>query len=111
MPRAVRTLMFRIVFFYVVTILFLTFVVSASDPRLLGGSGGGSVDSSPFVIAISNAGIKVLPDILNVIVLLCVCSVGSVSIYTASRVLCNMSQIGLLGKYWGFEKVDRHGRP
>lgn len=111
MPRAVRTLIFRIVFFFVVTLLFLTFVVSSSDPRLLGGGSSSYVDASPFVIAISNAGIKVIPDIFNFIVLMCVCSVGSVSIYTASRSLCNMTQIGLLGEWWGFHKVDKHGRP
>lgn len=111
MPRAVRTLMFRIVFFYVVTLLFLTFVVSAKNPALLGSESGSAVEASPFVIAIKEAGIGVLPDVLNVIVLLCVCSVGSVSIYTGSRVLYNMTEIDLISSRWGFGKVDERGRP
>lgn len=111
MPRAVRTLMFRIVFFYVVTLLFLTFVVSARNPALLGSKSGSAVEASPFVIAIKEAGIGVLPDVLNVIVLLCVSSVGSVSIYTGSRVLYNMTDIGLISSRWGFGKVDERGRP
>ncbi|RPB01195.1 hypothetical protein L873DRAFT_1677700 [Choiromyces venosus 120613-1] len=111
MPRAVRTLMFRIVFFYVVTLLFLTFVVSARNPALLGSESGSTVEASPFVIAIKEAGICVLPDVLNAVVLLCVTSVGSVSIYTGSRVLYNMTNIGLISSRWGFGKVDERGRP
>jgi len=111
MPRAVRTLMVRIVFFYVVTLLFLTFVVSAKNPALLGSQSGGAVEASPFVIAIKEAGIGVLPDILNAIVLLCVSSVGSVSIYAGSRVLRSMTEIGLISSRWGFDKVDGRGRP
>lgn len=88
-------------------------MVSASDPQLLGGDGASKsfVDGQLFVIAINRAGISILPDILNTIVLMCVCSVRSVSIYTGSRVLCNMAKIGLIGSYWGFHLVDRHGRP
>ncbi|PWW72543.1 hypothetical protein C7212DRAFT_359950 [Tuber magnatum] len=111
MPRAVRTLMFRIVFFYVVTLLFLSFVVSARNPALLGSESGGAVEASPFVIAIKEAGIGILPDVLNAIVLLCVSSVGSVSIYTASRVLYNMTETGLISSRWGLGEADERGRP
>lgn len=98
--------MWRIAVFYVLSMLFLTFVVRFDSPDLIGGS---NANSSPFVIAIRDAGIGILPDILNAVVLVCVCSVGSTSIYIASRTLQGMSEDGLT--WGGFGKIDKHGRP
>jgi amino acid transporter len=42
-------------------------VVPFNDPQLLGGTGDAS--SSPFVIAINRSKIKVLPDLINAVVL------------------------------------------
>ncbi|GAB1740013.1 hypothetical protein NU219Hw_g4937t1 [Hortaea werneckii] len=44
------------------------------DDRLLGGSG---VAASPFVISIDEAGIKGLPDLLNVVIVFAVMSIGA----------------------------------
>ncbi|KAI5779966.1 AAT family amino acid transporter [Peziza echinospora] len=105
-PRAIRTLMWRILIFYITSLLFITFVVRADNPRLLGGS---SVSASPFVVAIEGAGIAVLPHILNAVVLVCVCSVGSVSIYISSRVLLALAEDEMAFK--AFARTDRQGRP
>lgn len=55
LPRAIRTLMWRIVIFYVVSMLFLSFVVPYDSQDLIGAS---NANSSPFVIAIQTAGRK-----------------------------------------------------
>lgn len=52
-----------------------------NDPRLLNGDSSVDAKASPFVLAISNAGIKVLPSIFNVIIMVAVLSVGNSSIY------------------------------
>lgn len=106
LPRGIRTLMWRIVIFYVFSMLFLSFVVPWDDPNLLGGSNAGS---SPFVIAIQVAGIQVLPHILNAVLLVCVCSVGSSSVYIASRTLQAMGEDRFAARI--FIKTDKHGRP
>ncbi|KAI9831927.1 MAG: hypothetical protein M1819_004649 [Sarea resinae] len=106
LPRAIRTLMWRIFLFYVVSMLFLTFVVPYNEDGLLGTS---NANSSPFVLAIKSAGIKVLPHILNAVVMVCVCSVGSTSVYIASRTLKGMAEDGFAFKF--FARTDRHGRP
>ena len=106
LPRAIRTLMWRILIFYITSLLFVTFVVPSTHPDLLGGKNAGS---SPFVIAIKTAGIRVLPDILNAVVLICVCSVGSVSIYISSRVLVALAEDGMA--WIRFSQTDREGRP
>ncbi|KAF8454020.1 AAT family amino acid transporter [Terfezia claveryi] len=106
-PRAVRTLMWRILIFYITSLLFITFVVPSTHPSLL--SPTRNAAASPFVIAIQEAGISVLPDLLNAIVLICVCSVGSVSIYISSRVLVALAEDGMAPRI--FTRTDRSGRP
>ena len=65
--------------------------------------------SSPFVLAIKTAGIKGLPDLLNAVLLICVCSVGSTSIYISSRTLQAMAEDGFAFKF--LRKTDGRGRP
>lgn len=98
--------MWRIIIFYVISMIFLSFVVPYTSNALIGGS---NANSSPFVIAIRDAGINVLPDILNVVVIICVCSVGSTSVYISSRTLQAMAEDGFAFKF--FAKTDRSGRP
>lgn len=106
LPRAIKTLMWRIFIFYVVSMLFLTFVVPYNQQGLIGTK---NANSSPFVLAIKDAGIRILPDILNAVVMICVCSVGSTSIYISSRTLKAMSEDGFVFKFFG--KTDKKGRP
>jgi len=99
--------MWRILIFYITSLLFITFVVPSNHPSLL--STTRNAAASPFVIAIKDAGISVLPDILNAVVLICVCSVGSVSIYISSRVLVALAEDGMAPSI--FTRTDRSGRP
>lgn len=105
-PRAVRTLMWRVFIFYVVSMLFLTFVVRYDADTLVGGS---NAHSSPFVLAVSNAGIPAFSDLLNAIIMVCVVSVGSTSIYTSSRTLKGLAEEGFA--FSCFKKTDKQGRP
>ena len=98
--------MWRIVIFYIVSMIFLSFVVPYTSDDLIGGS---NANSSPFVIAIRDAGIQILPDILNAVVVLCVCSVGSTSIYISSRTLQAIAEDGFAFRI--FARTDRQGRP
>ena len=69
-----------------------------------------SVDAtaSPFVIAITNAGIKGLPSVINAI-MIAVLSVGNSSIYGCSRTIASLAEQGLAPKVLGY--IDREGRP
>lgn len=88
-PRAIKRVFFRIVAFYVLGILVISLIVPYNDPRLL--SATGNAASSPFVIAISNANIKVLPSIINAIVLVAAWSAANSDVYAASRTLYALS--------------------
>ena len=77
--------MFRILIFYVVNLALVGLVVPPESPLY---SGGGS-DSrhSPFVIAIQLAGIKVLPSILNAVILIAVMSVANSCTFGSTRTI------------------------
>jgi yeast amino acid transporter len=61
------------------------------------------------VIAVKNAGIKVVPSIVNAVILISVMSVGNSSTYGATRTLHALAEIGQAPKI--FTYVDRRGRP
>lgn len=73
-------------------------IVPSNDPSLLRSTG--TAAQSPFVIAATNAGIKVVPSIINAIVLTSAWSSGNSgnnkSMYLRGHCLANMIRAGLL---------------
>ncbi|KAI7262354.1 hypothetical protein KC345_g9451 [Hortaea werneckii] len=104
--HAVNLIPARVTGLYLVSMMFIGLLVPANSDRLLGGSG---VAASPFVISIDEAGIKGLPDLLNVVIMFAVMSIGAESVYVASRILRAMSHQRLI-PHW-IARVDRRGRP
>ena len=91
-PKAVRRVFWRILFFYVLGSLAIGVIVPADDDRLL--SGGAGAASSPWVIGIVRAGIPVLPHIINAVILTSAASSGNAFLYTGSRYLFALAQNG-----------------
>ncbi|CAK7905018.1 amino-acid permease Gap1p [[Candida] anglica] len=107
-PKAIKATFWRICIFYLVSLTMVATLVRWDDDRLLGAS---SVDAtaSPFVIAVVNGGIKAVPSIINVVILIAVLSVGNSSVYATSRSLNSLAEQGMAPKWTGY--VDRAGRP
>jgi len=91
-PKAVKRVFWRILFFYVLGSLAIGVIVPANDDRLL--SGGAGAASSPWVIGIVRAGIPVLPHIINAVILTSAASSGNAFLYTGSRYLFALAQNG-----------------
>ncbi|KAJ5251911.1 hypothetical protein N7489_002321 [Penicillium chrysogenum] len=91
-PTAIRIIFFRILVFYVLGSLAVGLIVPYNDPRLL--SGGAGAAASPWVIGIVNAGIPVLPSILNAVILISAISVANNMLFNASRYLYSLAQCG-----------------
>ncbi|ODO08463.1 hypothetical protein L198_00193 [Cryptococcus wingfieldii CBS 7118] len=106
-PRAVRRVVYRIIFFYVIGILLIGMLVPYNDARLTGGTGNAA--SSPFVVAIENSGISVLPSIFNAAVITSAWSAGNTYIYAGSRSLVALSLGGKAPKF--FAKTNKRGIP
>jgi yeast amino acid transporter len=84
-------------------------IVRYDDPHLLRNQSAFASATSPFVIAIKNAGIRILPSILNSIILVTVLSVANASSYGSSRVLSAMADVGMAPRFFNY--IDRKGRP
>ena len=108
LPKAIKQVFWRIIIFYLVSLTLVGLLVPYTEPRLVGGSSA-DAKASPFVIAIDNAGIKVLPSVMNVVIMLAVLSVGNSSIYGSSRTLAALADHGQAPQIFSY--VDRKGRP
>lgn len=65
--------------------------------------------ASPFVIVVRNAGLGVLPSIINGVILATVLSVGNSSVYGSTRTLNALALHGQAPKI--FKYIDTKGRP
>ena len=108
LPTAIKQVFWRICLFYIVALTIVSLLVPYGDQQLLGSSSE-DAKASPFVIAINNAGIKVLPSIFNVVILIAVLSVGNSAIYGSSRTLAALAEQGQAPSFLAY--IDRKGRP
>ena len=108
LPTAIKQVFWRITLFYIVSLALVGLLVPYNDPRLLQG-GSADAAASPFVISIENAGIEVLPAVMNVVILIAVLSVGNSSVFGSSRTLAALADQGQAPKILGY--IDRKGRP
>lgn len=82
-------------------------IVPSSDPNLLRSTGNAA--QSPFVIAAKRAGIKVVPSIINAVVLTSAWSAGNSGLLSGSRTLYGMSREGRAPRI--FLRTNRMGIP
>jgi amino acid transporter len=93
-PKAVRRVFWRILFFYVLGSLAIGVLVPSNDENLINAreSGAAGAAQSPWVIAISRAGIDTLPSIINAVILTSASSSANAFLYTGSRYLYALAQ-------------------
>ncbi|KAL3436533.1 amino acid permease/ SLC12A domain-containing protein [Aspergillus tetrazonus] len=106
MAHAANAVPWRVTVFYMVLITFVSVIVPSSEDRLLGGSGSAA---SPFVIAVDNAGIKGIPDLVNACMIIGIVAIALECIYLPSRMLRTMALQKLIPSF--IAEVDEKGRP
>ncbi|AWV80951.1 amino acid permease [Clostridium acetobutylicum] len=99
-PKAINTIFWRILIFYLGTI----FVVSAIIPYTQAG-----VKISPFTMVFERAGIPIAAAIMNAVILTSVLSCGNSGMYASSRMLYAMAKEGKAPKILG--KLNSRGVP
>ena len=109
LPTAVKQVFWRITLFYIVSLLLVGLLVPYTDERLLNGKSSVDTVASPFIIAITNAGIDGLPSVFNAVIMIAVISVGNSSIYGSSRTLAALAEQNQAPKIFAY--IDRKGRP
>ncbi|OJJ59919.1 hypothetical protein ASPSYDRAFT_1175351 [Aspergillus sydowii CBS 593.65] len=105
--HAVFLIPIRVTVFYLISVALIGVLISPYNGNLLGSDSG--VASSPFVIAINQAGIEGLPDVLNVAIIFAVAAIAAESFFIASRILQSMAHQGIIPAW--VSKVDSRGRP
>ncbi|KAI0124647.1 amino acid permease [Xylariales sp. AK1849] len=109
LPTAIKQVFWRITLFYIVALTLIGLLVPYNDSRLLSGEANASAAASPFVIAIENASIDILPSVMNVVILIAVLSVGNSSVFGSSRTLAALADQGQAPRILSY--IDRRGRP
>ncbi|CDR42864.1 CYFA0S10e03202g1_1 [Cyberlindnera fabianii] len=106
-PRAINKVFFRILFFYILSLFFVGLLVPYNEPRL--SSDESFIASSPFIIAIENAGTPVLNHIFNAVILITIISAANSNVYVGSRILYGLGISGNAPKQ--FTWTSKHGVP
>ncbi|EME38302.1 hypothetical protein DOTSEDRAFT_181398 [Dothistroma septosporum NZE10] len=89
-PKAIKATFYRILFFFVFTVFFIGLLIPYDNEELLSGSTDAS--ASPMVIAAKLAGVKVLPGLINAVLLCVVLSAANANVYSGSRILVGLAE-------------------
>lgn len=104
-PRAVRSIFWRIFLFYILAILVIGLIV----PYTNGSLQGHTIMVSPFTMVFEKVGLAFAASLMNAIILTAVLSAGNSSLYVTSRMLYSMSKEGLAPRIFG--KLNKRGVP
>lgn len=109
-PRAIKLTFYRILFFYILSVLFLGMVVPYNSRDLaFANKVSSTASASPFVVAIKISGIKYLDHILNGCILVFVFSAANSDLYIASRTIYGLALEGKAPSI--LARTDRRGVP
>ncbi len=84
-PTAMKVIFLRIFVFYLVSIIVVGLLVPYNSDKLMGAGHSSAAPVSPYVIAVESYGIKVVPHIINAVILLAVLSVGNSALFSSAR--------------------------
>lgn len=106
-PSAIRKTYVRILLFFVLTMFFIGLVVPSNNRRLT--TANDNASSSPMVIAADLAEVRVLPSLINAVLLTVVLSAANSNVYSGSRILTGLAHEGFAPKF--FARVTQQGVP
>jgi AAT family amino acid transporter len=103
-PRAMRTIVFRLILFYVLAIT----IMLAMTPWNRTGTATG-ITGSPFVSAFSAVGIPYVAGIMNLVVITAALSSSNTDLYLTTRMLFSLSRGGYAPEWLG--RLSENGVP
>ena len=107
-PKAIKTVFWRIMLFYIGAIFVIGTLIVYSDPNLLK-SDASDIAYSPFTLVFERAGIAFAASAMNAVILTAILSAGNSGLYISSRMLYGMALEGKAPKV--FAKVTGNGVP
>jgi len=113
-PRAINSVFWRILLFYIGGMIVIGFLIPYDDPHLIAtqavsSSDVGAVQFSPFTLVFFNAGITWAAHFMNFVFLTSVLSCGNSGLFCATRMLYGMGNEGKAPKL--FARTNKRGVP
>ncbi|EOD48908.1 putative dicarboxylic amino acid permease protein [Neofusicoccum parvum UCRNP2] len=110
-PKAIRQTLWRICSFYVLGALVLGMAVPHTNDMLVGATKQKTgASASPFVVAVTLAGIPTFPDVINACLLIFVLSAANSDVYIGSRTLYGLARDGQAPRVFA-RTLERNGVP
>jgi amino acid transporter, AAT family len=103
-PRAMRTMVFRLILFYVLAIAVMLMMTPWNRV-----SEGGGITGSPFVRAFSAVGIPYAATLMNLVVISTAFSSANTNLYSTTRMLFSLSRSGYVPEW--MSRVTSGGVP
>ncbi|MCW3479050.1 amino acid permease [Neisseriaceae bacterium JH1-16] len=107
-PRAIRSVFWRILLFYVLAIFIIGALIPYTDPSLLK-TDVKDIGVSPFTLVFKHAGLVFAAGLMNAVILTAVLSAGNSGMYASTRMLYVMATEGMAPKL--FAKLSSNGVP
>lgn len=99
-PRAIRTTLWRLIIFFIGTIVVLSALLPISDAGVL---------ESPFVAVLERIGVPYSADIMNFVILTAILSAANSGLYASSRMLWSLANKDTISPI--FAKMTKQGVP
>lgn len=107
-PKAIHSIFWRILLFYIGAFVVIGFLIPYDDPNLLNSSVE-NVAISPFTLLLDRFGFAFAASFINAIILTAVLSAGNSGLYASTRMLYAMAKAGDAPKI--FTKLNSRGVP
>lgn len=104
-PSAIKKVFWRILIFYILAILVISFLIPYTSNQLM----GGDIATSPFTLVFKNSGIAFVASLMNGVILVAILSAGNSGMYASTRMLWYLSHQKHVPKI--FSKVSERGIP
>lgn len=109
-PKAVRRVIYRLIFFFILSVFAVGLLVPYNDPVMLTAiATGNGVAKSPFIIAMNRLDIPFLPDLCNALVITSAWSCTNCLLFQASRTVFGLAKNGRAPKI--LAKTTKNGVP
>lgn len=104
-PKAVKQVFWRILLFFILSILVITLLIPYTSPELA----ASSVELSPFTLVFKEYGITFAAGLVNAVILVAILSAGNSGMYASTRMLWYLAKKGHVPKI--FSRVNKRGVP
>lgn len=104
-PKAIRSIFWRILLFYILAILVIGLLIPYTNENLA----ASDITVSPFTLVFEKAGIAFAASVMNAVILTAVLSAGNSGMYASARMLWDLANQGKAPKFLG--KLNSRGVP